>query len=657
MLLRLLLKPALLLAVMSLSVPVAAEYYADWLKPREIINARISPQGDYLAALKEENERRVLAVFSYPAMKLINVVSFPGKNEVGTYNWVNDERLLIRVDYDVGNREEEISYGELYAVNADGKKGKYLFGFRGGQNNKTQTRVSKVSQTPASASLIHERWHDPKTVLVQIVEWSRGYNRVTRAAVLDVYTGRVTRSIRGPANNARLIADARGDVRFAFYIDDDQRGIFYVRNNNAWEEFSSAAYGETQVEPIEMGPEGQLYVYKSEDGGPRGLYLMDPKTQEFTELLQHDTVEVNNILQDHKGNLYGAVIAPDRYEQVFFDETHPNAQTRRALKATFPDAYPGIAGQTHDYRLNLVSFINDQETPSVFLFDTQTNRLQKLFDAVPHIPDEILAPMEPVVVEARDGMQLHGYLTRPKGAPEKNLPLVIVPHGGPHGIRDYWGYPFFEGWIPAAGYAMLQINYRGSGGYGQNFENAGHKEWTGQMQDDLTDSVQWAIEQGIADPERICIFGWSYGGFAAVMSLIREPDLYKCSVAGAGVYDMRVQYNSSDTTDLTRWGKKYLDKVIGPTQKDLLDASAISHVEKIKTPILLVHGEDDLRVPVENAYELRKAMKTAGKPVPRLIELKNEAHSIRNEKNNRRWITESVKFIEKHIGKGHPPGA
>ena len=177
------------------------------------------------------------------------------------------------------------------------------------------------------------------------------------------------------------------------------------------------------------------------------------------------------------------------------------------------------------------------------------------------------------------------------------------------------------------------------------------------MQDDLTDSVRWAIEQGYADPERICIFGWSYGGYAAAMSISREPDLYKCSVAGAGVYDNEVQYDSSDFAEGTRWGKKYLDKVIGPSKEARAAASPATFAHKIKTPLLLVHGEDDVRVPVEQAYVMQQAMKAAGKPVPELIELPNEGHTPRKEENNLRWRRATIEFFEKHIGPGVKPKA
>ena len=322
------------------------------------------------------------------------------------------------------------------------------------------------------------------------------------------------------------------------------------------------------------------------------------------------------------------------------------------LAQAFPGAVAQVVSTTHDFRLSIVRLEQDVRTLEFYIHDSEKGTVQKLFDAMPWIDDSLLSPMEPIQVTARDGVELHGYLTIPKGAQAKNLPLVVVPHGGPHGPRDIWGYQWFEGFVPASGYAMLQINFRGSGGYGVGFENMGHLEWGKKMQDDVTDATQWAIDQGIADPDRICIFGWSYGGYATLMGIIREPDLYSCAVAGAGVYDNDVQYEDADFADQTRWGKKYMDKVIGPTKADRDAASPITYIDRIKTPLLLVHGEEDQRVPVKHAYKLREAMKQAGKPVPDLIELENEPHSPRKEENNMRWRRATVEFFEKHIGPG-----
>ncbi len=642
-----------------LGINAYADLVDDWSKNPEVRGAKISPQGDYLAVVKDEDDQQVVAVFSFPAMKLLNVVDFPGRSEVGNYWWVNDERLLFQVNVDWGNREDDVSYGELYAVNADGKKGKYLYGLRGNQLRDTKSRVNSVQTAYARASFTHPMWESPKQVLITLNDFTRGFSSSTSTAVLDVYTGRLNDRLIAPAANAQILTDAQGNPRFSFHTDDDQNTVIHQRDpkSGQWTLFSKAAYGESTIEPLRIHTDGRIFVTKSEDGGPSGLYLMDPLTKEFEELYQHDTVDVMSVYRDELFEVYGAYSMPAKLQQVFTNAEHPNAQLIMALKDIFPGAATSVSSSTHDFNLSIIRLTQDVRTPEFYLYNRSSGQLQQLFDAMPWIDDNLLSVMEPIEITARDGQELHGYLTIPRGAQRKNLPLVIVPHGGPHGPRDEWGYQWFEGFIPAAGYAMLQINYRGSGGYGQAFENMGHGEWDKKMQDDLTDSVRWAVEQGYADPERLCIFGWSYGGYAAAMSIVREPDLYKCSVAGAGVYDHNVQYDGADFTGFTRWGKKYLDKVIGPSKEERTKASPATYVDQIKTPLLLVHGEDDVRVPVKHAYFLQNAMKAAGKPVPELIELPNEGHTPRKEANNLRWRRATIDFIEQHIGPGVKPKA
>lgn len=631
----------------------AANLVTDLARKAEVMSAKISPGGDYLAVMKDEDDRRVVAVFSFPDMKLINVIAFPGKNEVGNYWWVNDERILTSIAVDYGNREQDTTYGELYAVNADGKKGKYLFGYRGDQLGATDTRVNRVTTERAWGRYINPLWPDPRKVVIQIQDWDGGFKSVTRIAKLDVYTGRVTDEIFPPHPNSFILTNRAGKPLFSYYLNDDQVTIIHRRNEatQEWEPFSKAAYGESQTEPLHVADDGRIYVRKAEDDGPLGLYLLDPKTGEYEKLFQHERVDVGGLYMDFDENVYGTAYSAGKFHQEFFDNEHPNVELIRGLQSIFPNAVTYVTSSTHDFRLSIVRVYEDVRTPEYYLFNRETNSLQLMFDAKPWINDAALPEMHPVSIVARDGLELDGYLTLPRGSKAENLPLVIVPHGGPHGPRDHWGLGW-ENFIPAAGYAMLQVNYRGSGGYGMAFERAGFGEWGGKMQDDLTDSVKWAIDEGIADPDRVCIFGWSYGGFAAVMSIIREPDLYKCSVAGAGSYDTEIQYRRADYTKYTRWGKKYMDKVLGSSPAERRRASPVEFAEQITTPLLLIHGEDDDRVPVEHAYALQKAMEKAGKPMPRLIELKNEPHGIRNEKNITTWYTETVKFIESHIGPG-----
>ncbi|MGK0223167.1 MAG: pimeloyl-ACP methyl ester carboxylesterase [Limisphaerales bacterium] len=636
-------------------VPDAHAFVDDFAKNREVLGASISPTGEYLAVIKEEDGERVLATFSYPQMELLDVVNFKGKSEVGRVWWANNDRLLIRINIDFDRREEDSSYGELYAVNVDGTKGKYLYGFRADGMTDKRSRVQTVRRNLASASPEHMRWQDPRNVLVTFNQFNRGFKSGTSAALLDIYTGRLTQKVLAPTANADMVADNNGDIRFSFYLDDDQVTIIHYLNPETgdWEEFSRAEFGEVQIVPVAMHDDGRVYVSKSVNEGPEGLYLMDPKTQKTELVFQDDVVDFSDMLRDWQGRVYGVSADPDFPQFEFTDESHPSAQLTMGLMNVFKDGVPEVVATTHDYRLSIVAVTQDTRSPELFLYDSDTQQLKSLFDSFPWIDDDKLSPMEPIKVTARDGVELYGYLTVPKGHKAKDLPLVVVPHGGPHGPRDLWGFQWFEGFLPANGYAILQINFRGSGGYGQAFENMGYEEWDGKMMDDIVDATRWAIDEGIADPERLCVFGWSFGGYSAAMTIVREPDLFKCSVAGAGVYDNKIQFDS-DFGEGTRWGRKYLAKVIG--DREALDrASPKYHVDKIKTPLLLIHGDADARVPIEHAYEMQKAYRRAGKPEPRLIKLKNEAHTPRKEENKYLYQQATIDFIEKHIGPGLLP--
>lgn len=626
----------------------------DFARLAELISAEISPGGQYLSVLREENEKRTLVVFTYPEMKILNVIDFPGNNEVGDYDWVNDERLLIRIDFDFevfgGNR----TFGELYAINADGSKGKYLFGRRADQGATSSSRVHTVrAERGAGAFLEQVIWDDPDHVLITIQKAQTGPRpSIGSTALMNVYTGRLTRRNNLPTFDAQVLAEPDGTVRFAVGVDDDQNTVIYERDPQTgdWQVFSSIAYGQAGISPVTIDEDGVIYVVKSEEDRPGGIYALNPETKNFTEIYQHELVDVYDVFVDWRGHVYGVTSMPDFWDYRFTDEQHPSAQLSMSLLNAFERAFPVVTSTSRDFRLSVVRLREDTRTREFYIYDAAKGELSLLFDSRPWIDDSILPQMQPISFKARDGLELHGYLTIPHGARPENLPLVVVPHGGPHGPRDMWGYPAFEGFIPAHGYAMLMVNYRGSGGYGTAFERKGYKQWPTAIQDDITDGVRWTIEQGIADPERICIFGWSFGGYSALMSIIREPDLYKCSVGGAGVYEARIQYES-DFAEFTRWGRKYLEKVVGDDEEHRL-ASATTFVDRIRTPVLLIHGDEDDRVPIENAYALQRAYKKAGKKAPRLITLKNEPHSPRKESSYRKIHGETIKFIEKHIGKG-----
>ena len=629
-----------------------ADLLKDLARNAEILDVQLSPTGEYLGVLREVDDKRTAVFFSFPAMKPLSVMEFPGRNEVGDFWWVGDERIVASVVFERDRFEEELGWGELYGMNVDGSSGEHLYGLRASQDAKGGLTRGKTSEY-GSAQIIDQLWDDEKNVLVSITKWNLtgGYRRVVEYAKLNVYNGRITARQIAPVPDAQLVTDAKGEVRFAFSISDAQDLVIHYRNpeSGRWEEFSKTPYGESGITPVATHDDGRVYVSSGQDGKAGGIYLLDPKSQQKTQVYQHARVDSSPRL-DFRNRPYGVRVDAGLPAFVPIDESHPNSRLISALKATFPDRYVGVTSTTHEFKLSIVAVIDDNHTPEYYLHNADTNQLQLMFDAYPWIDDKALPTTQPISFTTRDGILLDGYLSLPPGSLGKNMPLVIVPHGGPHGPRDYWGFSW-ETFIPASGFAMLQVNYRGSGGYGTAFEKSGFRKWATDMQNDLTDGVNWAIKKGIADADRVCIFGWSYGGYAAVMSLAREPELYRCSIAGAGVYDQEEQYQNADFADQTRWGRRYMDKVIGPSPEDRVAASPVTYIDKIKTPLLLIHGEEDMRVPIEHSRTLIDSMKKAGKTPPRLIELPNEGHSPANAANVEIWYRSTIDFLNQHIGK------
>ena len=638
---------ALLVAAIASCLAVAAPTPEDFAKSAEVLRARISPTGKYLAVLRILDDKRVVAVLTYPGLELKGVMSFPGRNQVLGFQWVSDDRLIGSVTRDFGRYEFLAPSGELFGMDADGGRSKHLFGYRAGEDKPSATRGAV--QRRASATIIDPLWEDKNNVLIQMRDWNWTASSAVEAAKMNVYTGRLTGRVRAPAPDASLVAGQDGDVRFSFSTDDDFNSVVHLRDpeEGDWRLLSKTALGDVPVRPLAAAKDGRIFVSTAPDDGPLGIYLLDPASGERTEVYRHAVVDAS-LVRDYEGNAWGVRIEPDYPAIVTIDADNREAALLAQLRPMFDGRFVSIANTTHDGRLVLVGVLGDDQTPEVFLFDRTTRQMQRLFDALPWIDDASLSEMRPVQFKARDGITLRGYLTMPLDHAGP-APMVLMPHGGPHGPRDRWGYDPYVQVLAVNGYAVLQVNYRGSGGYGTRFERIGYRQWAGAMQDDLTDATRWAIKTGVAEAGRVCIHGWSYGGYAALMSVVREPDLYACSVPAAGVYDQDIQYRKADFARATRWGKKYMDRVIGPTAEDRRLASPITYLERLRTPLFIVHGEEDARVPVDHARDLQKRLKAAGIPA-RYMEKANEGHGFYKAENRADFFEALLAFLDEHIG-------
>jgi dipeptidyl aminopeptidase/acylaminoacyl peptidase len=295
---------------------------------------------------------------------------------------------------------------------------------------------------------------------------------------------------------------------------------------------------------------------------------------------------------------------------------------------------------------------SDRNPGDYYLFNLKAKNASMLISQRDWINPERMATTRGFHFTARDGLRIDGLLTLPPGSDGKNLPMVVNPHGGPFGIQDVWGYSGEVQLLANAGYAVLQVNYRGSGGFGEAFEHAGYKQWGRAMQDDLTDATRWAIQQGIADSKRICIYGASYGGYASLEGVAKEPDLYRCAVGYVGVYDMPMMYHDGDIPERL-FGRNFLKETLG--EDKLEEISPDMHADRIKAPVLLTAGGADERAPIEQSKRMEQALRNAGKPVETLY-YPEEAHGFYKMEHRQELYTRLLAFLRANIGPGIGPG-
>jgi dipeptidyl aminopeptidase/acylaminoacyl peptidase len=328
------------------------------------------------------------------------------------------------------------------------------------------------------------------------------------------------------------------------------------------------------------------------------------------------------------------------------DTAQPFAALLHAAQAHFPGAYVDVTSITRDHTRALVQVITDRDPGTFYLYDAGAGVFTYLLGSRRWLDPARLAPVRAIDITARDGQLLQGFLTLPLTWASPG-PLVVIPHGGPHGARDG---PLFDAtaqMLAHYGYAVLTVNYRGSDGYGMAFKTAGFGEWGGVIQQDITDATRWAIAKGIADPGRIAIFGTSFGAYAAMQNALLEPTLYRCAIGVSGVYDLTLLF---ETGDVSRYalGLRYLRQVIGDDHAMLERNSPLHNVARLRVPVLLAHGGIDSRTPVAHARRLRDALEAQGNEVEYLEEPR-EAHDFVDPVHRAELFEKVLVFLRRHL--------
>lgn len=628
--------------------PASAVNVEDYVKKDGFNDIKLSPNGDYFAATVPMEDRTVLVILRRSDNKVTANVT-GGRNTVVTdFSWVSPDRVLLGLAEKFGELASPQGTGELYAVNAKDGDGEILVGWRvQGAGPGTRVQPKKVEQV--AAFLVDDLPTDDKNVVISVMPFSE--DAYTRAESMDVNSGRRRQVAIAPVRRAGFVTDNSGAVRFATGAGTDNVSKMYYRKGDGaeWELLNDEAVSHVVEEPIGFSADNQTaYLLADQLEGPDAIIALDVASKARREVLRDDDTDPYRIVYRNGTNIpVGASFMDGKLRTAFFDETSPEAKLQRMLEAAFGGEAVRVTSQTSDGKLALVQVWSDRNPGDFYIFDTTAKKAAHLLSRRRWFDPERTASMSPVQLKARDGLPLHGYLTVPNGSSGKNLPLVVMPHGGPFEIQDVWGFDDGAQLLASAGYAVLQLNFRGSGGYGSSFTRAGKRQWGLKMQDDLTDATRWAIDQGIANAGRICIYGASYGGYAALMGVAKEPALYKCAVGYVGVYDLPTMHTEGDIQQRGS-GENYLRDWIGD-RSELAATSPSRLAANIKVPVFLAAGGEDERAPLKHSEMMELALKKAGVPVETLY-YDNEGHGFYLEAHRREYYTRLLAFLGRHLG-------
>ncbi len=614
---------------------------------------RISPDGRYLSAIvpKPQNpHENVLAILDGRTAKVLRVIP-SGKNAlIADYFWVSDDRLVAAGAFRQNGLDTPRGTGELFGINADGTRQVQLFGYRAG-DSQVSTHIRRVSRRYAGATVIGDALAVDNRILIATNRFTDDRNGAsTNIEKLNVLTGQTRLIGVAPAREASLIADHAGQVRVAASFDGFTEIRLWTRHDNddSWTLRNDSAKSGITIRPIGFNRDNsRLYVSVSRGDQPDAIELMDPADGTRTMVYQGKFADPLELLSTADGLDYYAIITGDGKPALhYIDENSEEARLSQALAGNFPDDLAVFSSFTRDGRHAVVSVLSDRTGTDYYLFDLASHQARFLMSAQPWLDAQVTRPMQPIHLTARDGLPLHGFLTLPKGTPP--FPMVVMIHGGPHGIADQWGYDSEVQMLATHGYAVLQVNYRGSGGYGEKFVKRGYRNWGLSMQDDVTDATLWATKHGYADPKRMCLYGGSYGGYAALEGVVREPHLYECAIGYAGVYDLRVQLDSSDTQTINA-GVDYLKRALGTDRADLLRRSPLGGVTRIKARLFLAHGREDPRVPFMNFREFTKALDANHVLYESLVE-PHEGHGFFLPAHRLEFYARMLNFLDRNIG-------
>ena len=596
-------------------------------------DVRLSPNGKHLAYVMNIKDIAVLTTQTIGVNEHVPILRFDHEMRLTWFRWANDERILLGGTFPASRDGIDTMESRLVSIARDGSGLRVLMRPPVTTRHLSQTQDNVVNLLP----------DDPKHVLVALDRDKPNFPGVYR---IDVATGKSATVLAARHPVRDWMTDQQDRVRIAIGLENGVEWVkFLDLERDKWVKlwrYELINEPPISVMGFDLDP-NILYVRALHEGtfSVFKIKLSDPARA--MELVSHDPnhdIEGSLIYSRATRDVIGIHHRGEDNRIEYWNENFGKLQD--ALDAGLPDTVNVLTDFSRDERRYIAFAISDAK-PGVYYFGSrETGKLHVFGETYPELAEFELSGKEAVKYEARDGLTIEGYLTRPWGDPPRPWPTVILPHGGPS-ARDYADFDYWTEFLASRGYAVLQMNFRGSSGYGWKFMSAGYKAFGRQMQDDITDGTHWAVEQGLTDPERVCIAGGSYGGYAALWAAVKTPELFRCAISVNGVSDWAMMltrsrfYVQSDV----------VEEMLG-ARSGLKEVSPLKRASEIRIPVLILHGEDDRVVPVKQSRKMAKALGRLGKE-HRYIELEDGDHHLSDFRNRTITLGAIESFLAEHL--------
>jgi len=590
----------------------------------EKTNYKISPDGLKVAWLAPFENRMNIHFAHLTNLDAVERLTDVVDRDIKEYFWGNDNNIV-------------------YAKDENGNENFNLYGI-----NVLEKKLTALTPFPdCLVNIIDKLRSVPNEILIGI---NKREKQIFDPYRLNIETGELKLITENPGNISSWFADHNGDIKAATQTDGVNSSFLYRENTN--DEFKTilTTNFKENIFPLFFSFDNKyIYAASNLNRDKIAIVKVNPATGEELEIIfEHKEVDSENLSYSKKRKKLLAVsFITWKLDHHFLDDEIKNIYQK--ITSNLPNQDIHLVSVDDEENRFIVKTESDKSKGKYYYYDVALDSLTFLAEVADWLNEDDLSEMKPISYQTSDGLTINGYLTIPNGGDGKNLPVVVNPHGGPWS-RDVWQFNSEVQFLANRGYAVFQMNFRSSTGYGNKFFEAGFKQWGKKMQDDITEGVQWLVEKGIADANRIAIYGGSYGGYATLAGLTFTPKLYACGIDFVGVSNI---FTFMET--IPPYWKPYLDmmyEMVGHPEEDkelLTSASPVFHVDKIEAPLFVAQGANDPRVKIDESDQIVNALKDRGIEVEYMVK-ENEGHGFHNQENKFDFYRAMEKFLNQHIG-------